>query len=47
MSGKKANEAQPEKNNSTGSTAQDKSAEEKPIIPEQDTTNASEQQAIL
>lgn len=46
MSGKKANEAQPEKNNSTGSTAQDKNAAEKKTVSEQDTdtTNASEQQ---
>ncbi|NLL11988.1 MAG: nucleotide exchange factor GrpE [Fibrobacter sp.] len=45
MSGKKANEAQPEKNNSTGSTAEEKTATEKKTAPEQDidTTNASEQ----
>lgn len=45
MSGKKANEAQPEKNNSTGSTAQDKNAAEKKTVSEQDTDtrNASEQ----
>jgi len=45
MSGKKANEAQPEKNNSTGSTAEENTSTEKKNAPEQntDTTNASEQ----
>jgi len=45
MSGKKANEAQPEKNNSTGSTAEEKTATEKKTSSEQntETTNASEQ----
>lgn len=48
MSGKKANEAQPEKNNSTGSTAEEKTATEKKTSSEQnaDTTNASEQTQV-
>lgn len=43
MSGKKANEAQPEKNNSTGSTTEEKTATEKKTEQNTETTDASKQ----